>query len=457
MRKNILFIVLATIVLCTSTGCKYETNDVTPETVFVTFKDYDDSVLMHTKIPYGTIAVYSGKKPSRETTVDKVYTFNGWDKNINQPLYANTIFNAKYIEEARKYVVTFKNYDGTLLQEVNVDYGSTAKYSASTPMKDSDDEHIEYKFLSWDKDINSYKIIADTTFIAQYSTIEYAFATFNNYDGTQLFRSKVVKGGTANYSGPTPTRAYSGTDKAYKFSGWDKTLSNLNADTTFTAQFDLLNFYTVTFKNYDGSTLQAVKVLHGEDATYTGSTPYRPSTTSGDYKYTYTFSGWSQSTKNVTSDLSVIAQYSTSTKVTGATAIRNHLDEYGTGSYNNVETSYSSGGTSTLGYSGSYFYMGYTNTSSLESYMAVSCTYGASSGTGTFQIYDGSTLMFAATYYVYFSNHQYSSIECKSISTNRYTTSDQLSAVAALTILAAKFAVNDANEYLSDRGLPYVF
>lgn len=526
MKKRKLLIILSAFTLCLSTGCHSGPKETTPEFVFVTFKDFDDSVLYHGRIPYGTAATYSGSTPLRDMTVDKVYTFSGWDKDLNQPLYENTIFNAKYDEEVRKYVVTFNNYDGTLLQRVNVDYGTTAKYTESTPIKQSTDEHIEYSFSGWDKNINSYAILADTTFTAQYIATEYCFATFNNYDGSQLLRlkvvkgrtatytgltpiknsnderyeytfsgwdkplsnliqdttftaqfeitefvfttfnnydgsklysSKVAKGGTAVYSGSIPTRNYSGTDKAYKFSGWDKSLLNLNADTTFTAQFDLLNIYTVTFQNYNGSVLQTVKVIHGEDALYTGSTPYRSSTTSGDYIYTYTFTGWSSSTKNVTYNLTVTAQYSTTTKVTGATAIRNHLDRYGSGTYHSVETDSDYDWTSTLGYSGSYFYMGYTNTSSMESYMAVSCSYGASSGTGVYQLYDSGVLMFSANYKIYFSNHAYSDIYCTSITTSKYTTDSQLASVAALTILAARFAVNYANEYCNDNGLPYVF
>ncbi|MCB9498231.1 MAG: hypothetical protein H6688_02085 [Erysipelotrichaceae bacterium] len=526
MRRNKLQITLLALVLCLSTGCHSGPKETIPEFVFVTFKDFDDSVLLHERIPYGTVASYSGETPLRDMTIDKVYTFSGWDKSLNQPLYENTIFNAKYVEEVRKYVVSFNNYDGTLLQRINVDYGTTAKYTESTPIKQSNDEHIEYTFSGWDKNINTYTVSSDTTFTAQFATTEYVFATFNNYDGTQLLRSKVVKGrnatysgstpiknsdderfeytfsgwdksltnlnidttftaqysttefvfttfnnydgtqllrskvkkgGNATYTGSTPTRSYSGSDKVYRFSGWDKSLFNLSVDTTFTAQFDLLNLYTVTFKNYDGTVLQTVKVVHGDDAVYTGSTPYRSSTTSGDYRTTYTFSGWSQSTKNVTSNLTVTAQFTTSTTVTGATAIRNHLDRYGSGSYHNVETNSGYDWNSTLGYSGSYFYMGYTNTSSMESYMAVSCTYGSSSGTGAYQLYDSGVLMFSANYTIYFSNHAYSDIYCTSIKTNRYTTDSQLASVAALTILAARFAVNYANEYCSDNGLPYVF
>ena len=457
MRNNKLLIVLLPFILCSSTGCDSSPKEETPESIFVTFKDYDDSVLFHEKIPYGTKASYIGETPQRDMTIDTVYTFSGWDKSLDQPLYANTVFNAEYTEETRKYVVTFNNYDGTLLQRINVDYGKTAMYTEYCPIKASTDEHIEYAFSGWDKDVNTYKIYSDTVFTAQFSMKEYVFATFNNYDGKQLQRSKVVKGKDAAYTGSKPTRDYSGTDKAYKFTGWDKPLTNMTDDTTFTAKFELLNIYTVTFKNYDGGILQKVKVIHGEDAEYTGRTPYKASESSGDYKYTYTFSGWSSPITNITSNLTVTAVFTKETATTGATAIREHLDQHGSGSYHNVTTSSSSNSNSTLGYNGSLFYMGYTNTSDLESYMAVSCFYGASAGSGLFELYDSGNLTFSASYNVDFSGHSCGNVSLKKINKCNYTSDKDISSIAALSIVAARVAVNNANKYCSNEGLPYVF
>lgn len=429
----------------------------TKDTVFITFKDYDDSVLFHTRIPYGSIGYYEGDDPSREMTDKTIYKFTGWDKQYNEPIYENTIFTATYKEETRKYVVTFKNYDGTTLRTDNVEYGSTAMYTSENPVKPSDDEHIEYTFSGWDKNLDTTTITKDTVFTAQFSESQFVIATFNNYDGSPLYRDKVKKGAVPTYGGRTPTRPYAGTDKAYRFLSWDRVLTSINSDTVYTAVFELLNYYTVTFKNYDGTVLQTVKVLEGESATYTGDSPYRYSTTSGDYLTTYFFSGWSSSTDNVTCDMEVTAEFSSNTRAIGATAIRNHLDRNGTGTYKNVETAYVSDGHCTLGYSGSYFYMGYTNTTSMESYMAISCLYGASSGTGAYQLTNNGITMFSATYTIYFANHAFDSLTCTQIKINRYSTDSELAAVAALTLLAARYAVDNASQYLSDNGLSYIF
>ena len=281
-----------------------------PETIFVTFKNYDNTVLYHTKIEYGTKVEYLGEDPQKDATVEKVYSFKGWDKDINAKLYDNTIFNAVYNEEARKYLVKFLNFDGTLLAEVNVDYGSVAKYNGKTPVKNSDDDHIEYVFDGWDKNISTFSIKEDTVFTAKFKTINYVFASFYNFDDSFLSKTKIKKGEVPTYNGTTPTRKYDGDDKVYRFKGWDKPLSSIDSDTSYKAVFNLLNIYTVTFKNYDGSVLSTSKVVEGDTAIYTGSTPYKPSSQSGNNKYTYTFSGWDKNLNNVKSSFTTTAQFS---------------------------------------------------------------------------------------------------------------------------------------------------
>ena len=60
--------------------------------------------------------------------------------------------------------------------------------------------------------------------------------TFKNADGTVLQTQTVQKGSTVTYTGATPTKAYDATNH-YSFKGWDKALTNITANTTFTAQY----------------------------------------------------------------------------------------------------------------------------------------------------------------------------------------------------------------------------
>ena len=63
--------------------------------------------------------------------------------------------------------------------------------------------------------------------------------------------------------------------------------------------------YVVTFINWNGDILQTNYVMSGDSVTYEGVTP----TKSVDDDYIYIFSGWSNDTTNVTSDVVAIAEF----------------------------------------------------------------------------------------------------------------------------------------------------
>lgn len=86
----------------------------------------------------------------------------------------------------------------------------------------------------------------------------------------------------------------------YAFTGWDTDFSSIQSDLTVTAQYRELATYTVEFQDWDGTVLKTESVLEGADAT----PPTDPS------REGYVFTGWSGSYINVQSNLTVTAQYS---------------------------------------------------------------------------------------------------------------------------------------------------
>ena len=63
------------------------------------------------------------------------------------------------------YHVTFQNYDGTVLYEVDVLEGDTAVYQGQTPKKPADDDYT-YSFNGWDKTLTN--IGCNITAVATY-------------------------------------------------------------------------------------------------------------------------------------------------------------------------------------------------------------------------------------------------------------------------------------------------
>ena len=66
------------------------------------------------------------------------------------------------------YHVVFKNYDETVLSEIDVLQGTEAVYSGETPTKAEDDE-FTYEFDGWDQDLTN--IQADVTTLATYKPV----------------------------------------------------------------------------------------------------------------------------------------------------------------------------------------------------------------------------------------------------------------------------------------------
>ena len=114
--------------------------------------------------------------------------------------------------------------------------------------------------------------------------------TFVDYNGTELKKETVASG--KNATAPAdPSRS------GYRFTGWDVAFNNITSDTTVTAQY--IQQFTVTFKNYDGSTLKTQTVDKGANAT----PPANPS------RDGYEFKSWSGTYTNVTADQVVTATY----------------------------------------------------------------------------------------------------------------------------------------------------
>ena len=278
----------------------------------VSFKNYDGTLLSESVVEKGGTAIYTGPTPTRMETATCTYTFTGWDQPLEN-ITSDCVRVAQYEEMLKPvtnyYKVTFKNYDGTLLQEVTVEEGKTAVYSASTPTKPSTPTHT-YTFTGWDGSLEN--ITSDCVRIAQFSETQVKFTvSFKNYDDTLLYETYVESGKTATYMGPTPVRPETN-EYSYTFSGWDHSLENVTTDLICVAQYieiqkPITIYHKVTFKNYDGTILQEVNVEDGKNATYTGATPTRTNTP----EFTYTFTGWDGSLENITSDCVRVAQYST--------------------------------------------------------------------------------------------------------------------------------------------------
>ena len=201
------------------------------------------------------------------------------------------------------YTVKFLNYDSSVLFTTSVARGGTAVYQGETPTRPKSDNYI-YTFSGWSESLEN--VVGNMDVVAQYDMVDrYYTVTFNNYDGTLLTTQRVEYGQNAYYYG-TPSRPSTNTTN-YTFTGWDVSLNNIKSNVTATAQFsESTRYYTVTFKNWDGSNLGTEQVEYDGTVVYTKSNPTKPA----DVQYaSYTWTGWDQSLEHITENCTRTATF----------------------------------------------------------------------------------------------------------------------------------------------------
>ena len=274
----------------------------------IRFINYDGSELQKSELEYGEMPVYVGEEPIKPATAEFTYTFIGWSPDI-VAVTEDTTYTAQFSDSFQVYVITWKNYDGSVLATSNVIYGEIPVYSGEEPMRESTAE-FTYTFSGWTPIIVA--VASDATYIATFTeTINKYTIKFVNYDGAELQSGELEYGKTPAYTGVTPTRAKTA-QFTYIFSGWTPSIVDVVGNAIYTATFsESTNKYTIKFVNYDGTELQSSQIEYGKMPVYTGEEPIKPATA----EFTYTFIGWSPNIKAVIEDTTYTAQFSDSSQL----------------------------------------------------------------------------------------------------------------------------------------------
>ena len=238
----------------------------------VEFVNYNGSVL---KIEI----VNSGSNATAPTVPVRVgYTFIGWDDVLTNIL-SDQVLIAQY--ELNEYTVTFTDHDGSVVDTETVLHGSDV-----TPP--TDPVWLDHDFSGWSGSYTS--VTENRTLVAVYDVILYDM-TFLDFDGS--FIEVISVAIHTDSAVPTePVRV------GFDFTGWSGDITNVTAPVTVLAQYEA-SVYTVTFLDHDGSEILVSNVGHQQNA----PTPDDPE------RVGYDFSGWTLSIESVTEDLIVTALY----------------------------------------------------------------------------------------------------------------------------------------------------
>lgn len=267
----------------------------------VTWKNADGTVLeTDADLAAGAVPAYNSELPTQAADAQYYYDFAGWEPEF-ELVSSNTTYTAVYTATLRYYDVTWRDEDGTQLGTTNIVYGATPVYDGETPTKATTAQYT-YDFAGWSPAIA--QVTGDATYTATYTqTLRYYTVTWKDDNGSTLGSDTLPYGETPSRADPTKAATAQYT---YTFAGWNPALATVTNDVTYTATYDAtVNKYTITFKNYDGSTLQSGLVEYGTTPAYAGVTPTKAATAQFDY----TFAGWTPSIVAVTESASYTATY----------------------------------------------------------------------------------------------------------------------------------------------------
>ena len=204
----------------------------------VTFMDGEKVLRAYTNVPHGS-AVTAPEVPEKDGK-----TFSKWDKdfkNITSDLTINAVYDVD------TFTVTFKDGE-KVIETQTVEYEAAATAPDTARLSPPEGMH----FAKWDKDFS--KVTEDIEVSAVYE-INFYTVIFKNGE-TTLKIEKVKHGDSAtppNNPPDTPTA---------KFVGWDESFDNVTSDLIVNAKLEKRK-YTLTFINFDGTTVYTAAVEYG--------------------------------------------------------------------------------------------------------------------------------------------------------------------------------------------------
>ena len=227
------------------------------------------------------------------------YTFSGWDKeDFTMPASDVTI---KGSFKVNSYTVSYEYENAPenapeLPAAAAYDYRQNVQIEAAPTMEG-------YTFSGWDKEdftMPASDVTIRGSWIVNSHMVSYEVEGKFPADALVLPESREYK------YGEEVKVAEALELEGYTFSGWDKEdFAMIDEDVVIKGSFEI-NKYNITWKNYDGSTLELDEAVEfGTMPSYDGNTPIRKA----DASFTYTFKGWTPVIEKVTGNKEYMAEY----------------------------------------------------------------------------------------------------------------------------------------------------
>ena len=283
----------------------YESSKWLEKRYTVTWLDWDGTKFGDPYIlKYGVQPKYLGDVPQRDADAYYTYDFIGWSPAITAStiVTGDVTYTAQFERKDRMYMVTWKNEDGNTIETDYCKMGQTPECFNAPDMTGKE----------WNPAVGA--VTGDQTYTLQTKVVKSNYTiTWKNWDGTTL-QTTTPDAGTAaadvlaDYTAGTPSKPALD-DIEFEFAGWTPTVVDADADAVYTATFtEHLITYTITWKNYNGTTLLVQNVTPNTVPQYTGATPVHADDS-------YGFIGWSPTVVAATDNAEYVAQFELQNKM----------------------------------------------------------------------------------------------------------------------------------------------
>ncbi len=197
--------------------------------------------------PYGMDPDYKGSRPTKAEDEARTYTWIGWNPKV-EPVVEDRVYTANYEGNLKDYTVTWRDWNGDVLESRTVKYG---EFPERANLERDPDEMYEYEFKGWSP--SPSKVTGNVTYDPVYKQTDRLYTViWKDHDQKELKREQLKFGDTPDY-GDGPERAPD-KEHVYSFDHWQPTVTDVRNDAEYQAVYKAKDReYKIVFNKLDGA------------------------------------------------------------------------------------------------------------------------------------------------------------------------------------------------------------
>ncbi|ABX81543.1 InlB B-repeat-containing protein [Acholeplasma laidlawii] len=258
-------------------------DDPTKQKYKITWQYDDGTIIKIEDVLWGVTPNYTGTIPSKKSTNELRYEFNGWSP-VMTVVNGEQTYTAIFSEVANTFTISWKNDNGSILETDNdVMNGATPEYNGITPVKNETSQY-SFEFIGWSP--NVVPANDNTEYIAVFKeTLKtYTITWVDSDDNVLQIDENVEYGIIPSFDGVVPVNEPT-VAITYVFGGWSPGVQAVSGNQTYkTIIHEEKTKYTIAIDTKGGVLENTEIIFDYADTVYNLEEPR---------KNGFIFTGWS--------------------------------------------------------------------------------------------------------------------------------------------------------------------